>query len=760
MRLTRVGFWVALITAGISASAAAQSDGRLSGSRSGYSYVREATGDVSVISRYNGRVAARRNLPITAGDEIEVSEGSRAEISLADGNLLHIGGGTRARFVSLREQQGVDDEFSAIELEEGSVILTAVGADEDALPRIDTEDATVYLSAGARARVNADRRGTSVIARAGRMEVRTPDGRHTLRSGEYMMVPGEEEPEIARGSFSRDRFDLWAADRISALYETPSASARYVDDEYDSEVVALDGYGDWNYNETYSTHVWSPRVSVGWTPYSYGSWYYTPIGLSWWSYDPWGWYPHHYGSWFFDTGWNRWCWAPSYAYSPAWVYWAYTPSYVGWCPTGYYSFYSPWWNNYYRHWGFSRRGGVHFAIHGSFSTRNVDFRGWNFVGSRDFGVSARMDVIPGSRIADRIGDRVAVSSRPFVVEGRGASTRDAIRDYVREAPRVIERTSNPDAGRMAPVLARQRELPAETQQALRGRAVVVEGNRLGGPGVADVAPRGAMIERGRTMREINMREPRGGDAPARSAESTAVEGSPGSRGRVAREVPNRDARSTRPERATAAPSSSEEGWRGRGRSVPGAPANEAGREAREDRSQASPRAVIRRDREEAPRPSPAQAEPAQRDWRGRGRASEAPAVRDAPREAPADRSWRSREVREAPPAVRIIEGAVPGRRSAEPREAPHPRSIERPSESRWEPRPAMRSRQAPPPAEVRRGEPPPRVRESARPQRDAPSRRSVERAPAPPPPQARSQSSSSPRSAPPARDSGRGRKKD
>ncbi|MBC8647670.1 MAG: FecR domain-containing protein, partial [Thermoanaerobaculia bacterium] len=249
MRPTRAGIWVALITLAAAATATAQSDGRRSGhARSAYSYVREASGEVSVISRYNGRIAARRNLPITAGDEIEVSEGSRAEIALADGNLLHVGGGTRARFVSIREQQGEDDEFSAIELEEGSVILTAVGADEDSLPRIDTDDATVYLSAGARVRVNVDpRRGTAVIARAGRMEVRTPDGRHTLRSGEYMMVQGEEEPEIARGSFSRDRFDLWAADRITALYETRSASARYIDDEYDSEVVALDGYGDWSY---------------------------------------------------------------------------------------------------------------------------------------------------------------------------------------------------------------------------------------------------------------------------------------------------------------------------------------------------------------------------------------------------------------------------------------------------------------------------------------------------------------------------------
>ena len=85
------------------------------------------------------------------------------------------------------------------------------------------------------------------------------------------MVQGDEEPEIARGAFSRDRFDLWAADRLETLDDTRSASARYVGEEYASDVAALDGYGDWDYNSTYSANVWSPRVDAGWTPYSYGA---------------------------------------------------------------------------------------------------------------------------------------------------------------------------------------------------------------------------------------------------------------------------------------------------------------------------------------------------------------------------------------------------------------------------------------------------------------------------------------------------------
>lgn len=118
--------------------------------RNGYSYVRDTVGGVTVVSRLNGRVTARRNMPISAGDEILISDAGRAEIGLADGNLLFVGGGTRARFSSLYAQQGEDDDFSAIDLRDGSVVLAAMGAETGAIPRIDTEAATVYLAAGSR----------------------------------------------------------------------------------------------------------------------------------------------------------------------------------------------------------------------------------------------------------------------------------------------------------------------------------------------------------------------------------------------------------------------------------------------------------------------------------------------------------------------------------------------------------------------------------------------------------------------------------
>src|SRR5262249_44247730 len=95
------------------------SQGYEDGRRSAYTYVRFVAGDATGQPAYNGRVTVGRNLPISAGDEIAVSDSGRVEIALADGNLLEIGGGTQARFTSLAEQQGDEDSVSSIRMSSG-----------------------------------------------------------------------------------------------------------------------------------------------------------------------------------------------------------------------------------------------------------------------------------------------------------------------------------------------------------------------------------------------------------------------------------------------------------------------------------------------------------------------------------------------------------------------------------------------------------------------------------------------------------------
>jgi hypothetical protein len=647
---------ITILTASIALAAAVVS--AQTERRSAYSYVREVSGEVTVVSGLNGTVEARRNLPISPGDELRTDDPGRAEVALAEGSVLHVGGGTSVQFVSLYAQQGSDDDVSAISLKEGSLVLSVVGSDEKAVPRVDTEDVTIYTNPGARVRVNADpRHGTAVIVRAGSVEVRSPAGSYTVRAGNYLLAHGEEEPEIARGSFSRDRFDIWAADRLAVTYDSPkNASSQYVGEDYAGDVASLDGYGNWDYNSNYSSYVWRPSVGVGWSPYSTGSWYYTPAGLTWWSADPWGWYPNHYGNWFFDAGWNSWCWAPGYVYSPAWVYWGYTPSYVGWCPTGWYGYYSPWWNNYYKQWSYPRAG-LAFALNGTYNTRRVDLRGWNFTGANGFGTTrGRADIVPGTRVVDRLGSQLAVSSRPIVLSNRtGLGVRDALRDYVREAPRTIQRTADRGTQQnLEPVLARDRELPRASVDALRDRAVVADRGRLSGPGAADLAPRGAtIVERGRggvhvesttrieTDRTTGRTVIRGTGHPVDTADRAARP-----------DLRQPDARPQEPR------SDATQAWRSRpGGELGRAPeisrqnseAGTAGRESREHWRSRPPTAG--RDQEgsasDAPRGNSRGTQPQRSEPGGRG-----------------GEDWRSHGS-SLPPARRVIEGSVPGRRSSE-----------------------------------------------------------------------------------------------
>lgn len=722
------------LTATAALFGSAQAHGDSADRRSAYTYIRESTGSVTVVSELNGSVDARQNLPISAGDVVRTEDPARSEIALADGNLVQVGGGTEVKFVSLSDQQGSDDEVSAMELSTGSVILSAVGGDERSVPRIDTDDVTVYGSLGSRVRVNADERhGTSVIVRAGSVEVRTKSGSYTVRAGNYLTVRGDEEPEIARGDFSHDRFDGWAADRLQVNSESSrSASSRYVDEEYSGDVQALDNYGDWDYSSDASSYVWRPRVSVGWTPYSSGSWYYTPAGLTWWSSDPWGWYPFHYGNWFFDAGFSSWCWSPGYLYSPAWVYWGYTSSYLGWCPVGNYGGFSPWWNDYYRRWSYPRSG-LAFAVNGNFSTRRVDFRGWNFTGNSNLG-TGRMPIVAGSRIVDRLGGQLAISSRPIIVNPRAGGVRDSLREFAREAPRTIGRSAG-DSSSLEPFFARDRKLPEATVAALRDRAVVADRGRLSGPGAREIAPRGAAIVERNSGSVRSETIPRGDRSAGRPVITNRAPG--GTSIDRSRPTDFRD-RMSRPE--AVAPQRGPEVVAPQSR--PGAVAPQSRSEARDswrsrsgfgpertaDRSE--PARPIERDRQVAPSDS----------WRG-ARPSSPSREEVAPR---GGQSWRSRS--DVPPARRVIEGAVPRRRAAEG--APPDRwSPESPRDRQLAPRDR---RDAPPVyrAEPRR-EAPPAYR--AEPRRDVAPREQprYDRAPSAPPPQ------SAPRSAPPARSESR-----
>ncbi len=430
--------------------------------RNGYSHLTAIEGSASVISEANGEVDARVNLPLAEGDQVATDAGGRAEIELADGNRFQVAGESRVRLDAVAGQEGSSAEESSINVLEGSVAAESLTGGDSAL-RIDTPDASVYLPAQSQARVNIEAaRGTSVVVRRGSAEIRTRAGSTTVDQGSYLLIRGGEQAEVERGSFSRDRFDIWVADRTDSTLEAyNSASAQYVEgSDYDEDVAVLDDYGQWDYSPTYQQDVWRPTVSADWSPYSSGYWYYTPIGASWVSYEPWGWFPHHYGNWFFDAAFNSWCWSPAYQYSPAWVYWGYSGSYVGWCPAGYYRGSSG------RRWG---RGNL--AINGVFDPARIDIgRGWRFLGVDKFGQPFdRRSILSGRSVAGRLGTSLAVTSQPAVVpiSGRAGMAPALLRSYARSAPQAISRqTTATRSAELTPFLAREKTLPPATIRAL------------------------------------------------------------------------------------------------------------------------------------------------------------------------------------------------------------------------------------------------------------------------------------------------------
>ena len=269
----------------------------------------------------------------------------------------HVGGGTSVQFVSLNAQQGSDDSVSAISLKEGSVVLSVARLRRqgrsahrhrrpDRLRQSGSARARQRGLRGAARPSSCARDRSRCAARPGptRCAPATTCSRRARRSPRSRAAASRATGSTSgRPTDSRRRTTRRRTRRAStSARTTPATSPR-------STATATG-----TTTPTYSSYVWRPNVGAGWTPYSNGSWYYTPAGLTWWSYDPWGWYPFHYGNWFFDTGWNSWCWSPGYVYSPAWVYWGYTSGYVGWCPLGWYGFYSPWWNTYYRQWSYPR----------------------------------------------------------------------------------------------------------------------------------------------------------------------------------------------------------------------------------------------------------------------------------------------------------------------------------------------------------------------------------------------------------------------
>ncbi len=351
------------------------------------------------------------NMPVLAGDRLTTSRGARVEVQLADGSTVWVDEFSTLDFDSLAFSRDDSSARSALYLAEGTaaVEIPTIAAGDGTL-RLDSPAGTVFLNRPGLYRLELRGDEIRVQAFSGLAELPVGVGSALLRGGEEATVSGSGELVKAGISDRSDDFWNWVQERRNP--SPAGRTAQYVDTRAAGRAAVLDSYGDWVYVDTFSSWMWRPRVNLTWAPYSYGRWYWTPVGYSWISYEPWGWYPFHYGSWYLDASFG-WVWGWDSVWSPAWVHWMYTPGYVGWCPRGYYDWWyfhncSNCWGDRWMHPG--RWSEAAFDFSGRVRLADVDPRPWTIVPAGQFGNThlERVRLEPGRFLRDLPGDRTGV----------------------------------------------------------------------------------------------------------------------------------------------------------------------------------------------------------------------------------------------------------------------------------------------------------------------------------------------------------------
>lgn len=169
-------------------------------------------------------------------------------------------------------------------------------------------------------------------------------GSSSIIANSRQVTAGAADVDPYWDSWNADRDTLWAQRmRINGN------SARYLPPELYGYAYVLEGCGRWErvfYDDAYY-HFWRPiRVSVGWTPFSVGSWSVWYGDNIWVPYEPFGYVTHHYGNWVLIS--DIWYWIPpmthvkvylghphiniGLSWYPGRVAWIHHGDHVGWVP--------------------------------------------------------------------------------------------------------------------------------------------------------------------------------------------------------------------------------------------------------------------------------------------------------------------------------------------------------------------------------------------------------------------------------------------
>ena len=323
----------------------------------------EFAGDVQLANEREDWRPISRNYAITAGDNLYVSEGGRAELDVG-AIQLWLAGGTNVYF------ERFDDQSIVARISQGAMAVRIRAWEQQDSMRVitqsDNQTAEIsFLQPGfyvvSAALSNAP---AAITVRGGQAEARINGAPVIVNRGNSLVIDvnGARFDRYAAGSTSGG-FEAWATARDRRYDRYANGNSGGVD-QWMIGARELDQYGNWDTDYEYG-RIWYPTtVAAGWAPYRYGRWSWVrPWGWTWVDDSPWGFAPSHYGRWV-RVG-NRWAWSPgSYVgrpvYAPALVTffggdgWSVNAS-VGptysWVPLGWNEPFVPWYSytpNYWR----------------------------------------------------------------------------------------------------------------------------------------------------------------------------------------------------------------------------------------------------------------------------------------------------------------------------------------------------------------------------------------------------------------------------
>jgi flagellar biosynthesis GTPase FlhF len=260
------------------------------------------------------------NRPLTTGDKLWAEPDARAEIQVGPA-AVRLGGNTGFSFLN------VDDNTIQMRVTSGIVNVSVRTLRDSEQIEIDTPNVALSVLRPGNYRVEVNDAGETTVVKVseGELQATGPSQDIVVHAQQVVTFTGIDNLVARHGRLGApDEFDTWNLERDRR--DERAASSRTA--EYVSPDVT--GYEDLEDNGTWSSepdygYVWTPRVAVGWAPYSFGRWVWvSPWGWTWIDDTRWGYAPFHYGRWAHVR--NRWCWVPG----PRHVRAVYAPALVGW----------------------------------------------------------------------------------------------------------------------------------------------------------------------------------------------------------------------------------------------------------------------------------------------------------------------------------------------------------------------------------------------------------------------------------------------